>query len=152
MASVLFGLVCLCFMSFAWTQEKAGRETLKGSTQSFRGLSSVESDIGQFLFQLMDEQITKDKRVTMAEYYKLWTQADSNNDNFVSKKEVRIFLKQHLLGPSSKAERIFGDTDLSSPFSVIIPFKYFDKNNDNILRAPEFRSAYMAKTNKPKIQ
>ncbi|KAL3871638.1 hypothetical protein ACJMK2_039624, partial [Sinanodonta woodiana] len=111
-----------------WTQENVELETLESSTRPFREISTVESDIGIILFQLLDQQIKQDKKVTLTEYITLWSRADSNNDKYVSAQEVNTFLEQHLLGPSSNAERIFGGTDLANDFSVKILFKYFDRN------------------------
>ncbi|KAL3871639.1 hypothetical protein ACJMK2_039625, partial [Sinanodonta woodiana] len=98
----------------SWTQEKVQPETFEGNAEFYREISSVESDIGRFLFQLMDGQITKDGKVTAAEYFNLWSSADGNNDYIVSTQEVKIFLANNLLGPSSFAERIFGEMDLTN--------------------------------------
>ncbi|KAL3871641.1 hypothetical protein ACJMK2_039627, partial [Sinanodonta woodiana] len=105
-----------------------GRETFEGRAQSIREISSVESDIGHFLFQLMDGQITKDKRVTAAEYFSLWSSADSNKNNHISTHEVNKFLEDHLLGPSSHAERIFGEMDLTNELGLTLSFLLFDTN------------------------
>ncbi|KAL3877062.1 hypothetical protein ACJMK2_034817, partial [Sinanodonta woodiana] len=113
---------------FAWTQEKLIRETVRRGKHSYREISAAESDIGMFLFQLMDEQITKDNKVTLREYFSLWSGADSNKDKYLSTQEVTMFLEDHLLEASSNAERLFGETDLTSALSVLIRFKYFDTN------------------------
>ncbi|KAL3877063.1 hypothetical protein ACJMK2_034818, partial [Sinanodonta woodiana] len=104
------------------------RETFEGNAQSYREISSVESDIGHFLFILMDGQITKDSKVTAAEYFMLWSSADGNRDNHVSTQEVNKFLQDHLLESSSTAEQIFGEMDLTNGLSLTMTFVLFDTN------------------------
>ncbi|KAL3871640.1 hypothetical protein ACJMK2_039626, partial [Sinanodonta woodiana] len=49
-------------------------------------------------------------------------------DQHVSTQEVNTFLEEHLLGPSSYAEKIFGETDLTNAIAMLIPFSIFDTN------------------------
>ncbi|KAL3877069.1 hypothetical protein ACJMK2_034824, partial [Sinanodonta woodiana] len=112
----------------AWTQREVEREAFERSAQSFREISSIESDIGKKLFILMDEQITQDDKVTAAEYFNLLSSADSNNDKLVSTEEVHSFLASNLLGPSSNAELMFGETDLTNVLSLTVRFKMLDTN------------------------
>ncbi|KAL3871635.1 hypothetical protein ACJMK2_039621, partial [Sinanodonta woodiana] len=113
---------------FAWTREMVRPEGLKESKQSVREISSVEADIGQFLFQAMDMEIERNNIVTLTEYIAFWSRADSNNDKRVSTQEVKIFLEEHMIGSSSNAEQIFGETDITNSFSLKITFKLFDTN------------------------
>ncbi|KAL3877068.1 hypothetical protein ACJMK2_034823, partial [Sinanodonta woodiana] len=49
-------------------------------------------------------------------------------DKRVSTQEVKIFLEEHMIGSSSNAEQIFGETDITNSFSLKITFKLFDTN------------------------
>lgn len=139
---MLIALLCLCFVSFGWTQ--------KGTTSSTESTTAgpLSQENGQAVFSFMDGLILQDQKITYPEFEQALLQYDSNKDGLISVQEIGVVLEKLKLGPSSMATTIFGFIDVRPTDSYLNKaelqslFGLFDSNSDGNIVLSEFMASF----------